>query len=186
MKKLLLLLLILSSPFFVAAQSFTGRLQATGRVVLHQSAAITRLIDGAPKQSTAQQQTGKETSSTTATATGEETASHSAPDDILLGEQTLTTQKRYSNSYTVKGYRVQVYSGNNSRAARQQAQAAAQKVKGYMPDATVYTHFNSPTWLTRVGDFRTYEEASACLHTLRQTDDFKNAIIVSCNIRVSY
>ena len=188
MKKLLLLVLILSSPFFVQAGDFTKRLQQSvdgkGRVVLHQSDAITRLVDGTAKTTVTQTATKSEGQGKTSGSPA--ISSASAPDDISLGEQTAPTQKRYAKSYTLKGYRVQVFSGNNSRTARQQAQTAAQKVKSYMPETAVYTHFNSPTWFTRVGDFRTYEEASACLYTLRQTGEFPAAIIVNCNIQVSY
>lgn len=176
---LLSLLLLVSAMLGAKAQVFTERLQEVvpgqGRVVLRQSDIITDLVNGASKA----------IKSVASGETQPQATLENSYDNIELGDQG-GQQKRYARSYSVKGYRVQVYSGNNSRTARQEAYSAAQKVKSCMPDVSVYTHFNSPTWQCRVGDFRTYEEASACLHELRQISDFGSAIIISCNVRISY
>ena len=69
-----------------------------------------------------------------------------------------------------RGYRVQVYAGNNSRQARSEANRVADKVKGEFPEMPVYTYFQPPRWLCRVGDFKSVEEAP--------TGDFKEVTIV--------
>ncbi len=56
-----------------------------------------------------------------------------------------------------RGYRVQVYAGNNSRVAR---------------------------WLCRVGDFRSIEEADAAMRRLKATGVFKEVSIVREQINI--
>lgn len=77
-----------------------------------------------------------------------------------------------------RGYRVQVYAGNNSRKARSEANAMADKVKEEFPDIPVYTYFQPPRWLCRVGDFKSVEEAHSAMRKLRATGDFKEVTIV--------
>ena len=52
------------------------------------------------------------------------------------------------------GFRIQAYAGNNTRQAKNDAYHVASRVKEYFPELTVYTSFNPPRWLCRVGDFR--------------------------------
>lgn len=77
-----------------------------------------------------------------------------------------------------RGYRVQVYAGNNSRQARSEANKVADKVKEEFPDMPVYTYFQPPRWLCRVGDFKSVEEAHNAMRKLRATGDFKEVTIV--------
>ncbi len=76
------------------------------------------------------------------------------------------------------GYRVQVYAGNNSRKAREEASEKGEKIKEYFPELPVYTYFTSPRWLCRVGDFKSIEEADAAMRNIRTTGIFKEASIV--------
>lgn len=82
------------------------------------------------------------------------------------------------------GYRVQVYAGNNSRTARNEATQMASKVKEYFPDLKTYAFFTSPRWLCRVGDFRSIEEADAMMRKLRATGVFKEVSIVKDQINI--
>lgn len=82
------------------------------------------------------------------------------------------------------GYRVQVYAGNNSRQAREEAIGVSAKVKEYFPELPVYTHFTSPRWLCRVGDFKSIEEADAMMRKLKGTGVFKEVSIVKEQINI--
>ena len=82
------------------------------------------------------------------------------------------------------GYRVQVYAGSNSRVARNEATQVGERVKGYFPEVNVYTFFASPRWLTRIGDFRSIEEADAMMRKLKSTGIFKEVAIVKDNINI--
>jgi hypothetical protein len=52
------------------------------------------------------------------------------------------------------GFRIQAYAGNNTREAKNDAYRVASRIKEYFPELTIYTSFNPPRWLCRVGDFR--------------------------------
>lgn len=83
----------------------------------------------------------------------------------------------------IRGYRVQVYAGDNTRKARQKAQNVAVQIKSYFPELAVYAHFVSPRWVCRVGDFRTYGEAQTYLRKIR-AKKYREALIVKTTILV--
>ena len=82
------------------------------------------------------------------------------------------------------GYRIQVYAGNNTRQAKNEAYAVATRIKEHFPELTVYTSFNPPRWLCRAGDFRSIEEADAMMRQLRATGVFKEVSIVKEQINI--
>ena len=94
-------------------------------------------------------------------------------------------KKVMRRSYKVNGYRVQVFAGGNSRDDKIKAQNAGNAVKQAFPSQPVYVHFYSPRWICRVGNFRTYDEASAILHQVKKMG-YKQACIVSGKITVAY
>lgn len=83
-----------------------------------------------------------------------------------------------------RGYRVQVYAGNGSRVARNEAREVGEKIKMEFPDIPVYTFFQSPRWLCRVGDYRSVEEADAVMRKLKATGKFKEVSIVREQINI--
>lgn len=83
-----------------------------------------------------------------------------------------------------RGYRVQVYAGNNSRIARQEANDVAEKIEKEFPELSVYTFFLPPRWLCRVGDYRSIEEADAVMRRLKATGHFKEVSIVREQINI--
>ncbi|MBE6275657.1 MAG: SPOR domain-containing protein [Bacteroides sp.] len=83
-----------------------------------------------------------------------------------------------------RGYRVQVYAGNNSRVARKEANDIADKIKMEFPEMPVYAFFQPPRWLCRVGDYRSIEEADAVMRRLKATGDFKEVSIVREQINI--
>ena len=100
--------------------------------------------------------------------------------------ETIDTRRKLpKRSYKVNGYRVQVLSGGNSRADKNRVQQAGNDVKAVFPELPVYVHFYSPRWICRVGNFRSYEEASHILKQLKKLG-FKEACIVSGKITVAY
>ena len=83
-----------------------------------------------------------------------------------------------------RGYRVQVYAGNNSRIARQEANDIAEQIKVEFPELSVYAFFQPPRWLCRVGDYRSIEEADAAMRRLKTTGKFKEVSIVREQINI--
>ena len=83
-----------------------------------------------------------------------------------------------------RGYRVQVYAGNNSRVARKEANEVAENIMKEFPELSVYAFFQPPRWLCRVGDYRSIEEADAAMRRLKATGKFKEVSIVREQINI--
>ena len=83
-----------------------------------------------------------------------------------------------------RGYRVQVYAGNNSRIARQEANDVAEQIRMEFPELPVYAFFQPPRWLCRVGDYRSIEEADASMRRLKAIGKFKEVSIVREQINI--
>lgn len=82
------------------------------------------------------------------------------------------------------GYRVQVYSGGNSRNSKREAEGVAARVRSGFPELKVYTMFNPPRWLCRVGDFLSIEEADAMMRKLRKEGGFREVTIVKEQVNI--
>lgn len=88
--------------------------------------------------------------------------------------------------YKAKGYRIQIFTGGNSRTDRQAARRMEQKCKKAFPELSAYVHFVSPRWICRVGDFRTREDANKYLHLIRKAKISNEARVVSCTVLLAY
>lgn len=95
------------------------------------------------------------------------------------------SKKVMRKSYKINGYRVQVFAGGNSRNDRQKAEQIGNNIKNLFPTEPVYTHFYSPRWICRMGNYRTYEEARAMLLKVKAAG-YKEAVIVKGKISVAY
>lgn len=85
---------------------------------------------------------------------------------IVDDEETVEDMKP-SASGRVGGYRIQMFSGNNARTSQGQATGRAALVNAQFPEYATYVSFDAPYWRLKVGDFRTYEDASAALARLK-------------------
>lgn len=99
--------------------------------------------------------------------------------DSLMGKMALKTTQ-------VEGYRVMVYSGNNSRSAREEANTWAQYMREHFPGAEVYVVFESPIRSCQYGDYRTREEAEAVMYKLKATKKFKEISVRKTLINIPY
>lgn len=99
--------------------------------------------------------------------------------DSLMGKMSAKTTQ-------VEGYRVMVYSGNNSRAARDEANTWAQYMREHFPGAEVYVVFESPIRSCQYGDYRTREEAEAVMYKLKATRKFKEISVRKTLINLPY
>lgn len=76
------------------------------------------------------------------------------------------------------GYRIQIFTGGNSRTDRIRANRMGGLCRSYFPELSVYTHFESPRWICRVGDFKTAEDARVYVRKMRNLKVFKELRIV--------
>jgi hypothetical protein len=68
----------------------------------------------------------------------------------------------------VSGYRIQVYSDNMQRRAKEMAQERAKMIQDSDSTLATYVTFNSPFWRVRVGNYSSYEEAAIKLRELKK------------------
>lgn len=84
-------------------------------------------------------------------------------------ENQVTPSKPHATvSGKMGGYRIQVFSDNNTRTAKTEARARARNVSARFPQYPTYVVYNSPYWRLRVGNFRTQDEANAAAHELKE------------------
>lgn len=86
----------------------------------------------------------------------------------------------------VEGYRILVYSGNNSAKAREEANEMAQFMRDNFPGAEAYVLFEPPVRTCLYGDYRTREEAEAVMYKLKATRKFKEISVKRCLINLPY
>ena len=116
---------------------------------------------------------------------GKVTVHQDAGIPALLGSRYVkATATEAQRTLKSRGFRVQVYAGNNSRQARNEANRVAEKVKEEFPEMPVYTYFQPPRWLCRVGDFKSIEEAHVAMRKLKSTGNFKEVAIVREQINI--
>ena len=172
MKYTFALALWLGTSALNAQQTFTDRLQqvveSAGRIILHQDKSITDLVNNTKKSATAP--ANKRQVDTTTTS---QLPDSLATDSLAIGPKVK-----------IKGYRIQVYFGDNSRKGKTEARAAGLRFRNYFPYQPVYVSFVSPHWLCRIGDFRTMEEAGEVLRQIREMGIFREAVVVKSKINV--
>ena len=114
-----------------------------------------------------------------------ETVSHQEASASATTETVVDTRKKVmTNTRKVNGYRVQVFSGGNTRADRIKAEQIQGAMKAAFPGQPVYTHFYSPRWICRMGNYRTYAEAEKILKQVKAMG-YKQAVIVKGKISVA-
>ena len=100
-----------------------------------------------------------------------------------VDETRIVTKRIKKGTQKVRGFRVQVYSGGNTRIAHQQADKAGQKAKELFPDQPVYVHFYSPRWMCLVGNFTNYNAAKKIMRTLR-SEGYPHANVVRMMVTI--
>ena len=95
--------------------------------------------------------------------------------DSLIG---TVSEAESGTKIKAKGYRIQVFSGNNTRASKEKANEADRYIRDKYPDLPVHTEFKNPRWRCTVGDFLYYEEAYEVLRKLKKETPYKGIIIL--------
>lgn len=176
----LVILNALTCLTLAAQQRYTDLLQNTvdgqGKITLYQSEKITSLVNGTTVAKAVASVVQR------VSQTSQQIPQHQRDSvDSVSGMFKTEGQKM-----RVNGYRIQVYSGDNSRRGKNEAAAMGRRVKGMFPELPVYTHFSSPHWICRVGDFRTYEEANEYFRQMKASGMFAEAVMVRCKVIVYY
>jgi hypothetical protein len=203
-----LTLFIVHCSLFISpadAQTFTQRIQKSaqgqGTITIHQDKAIDNLVNGTTvtptatqakpatstsqaekKQTTPHKDNNRETIPTVPVATPSVSSSSSSETTVPAIDTVDVAKVR---TYKVMGYRVQAFAGGNSRKDRQKAEQTGNQLRALFPNEQVYTHFYSPRWICRIGNYRTYEEAHQMLQEVKNLG-YTSATIVKGKISVPY
>ncbi|MDR3653997.1 MAG: SPOR domain-containing protein [Paludibacter sp.] len=84
----------------------------------------------------------------------------------------LLANKRYTNSQDqemTNGFRVQVFSSNVQRTAKNEAFRIEKQIQDAFPNEAVYVNYSSPFWKVRVGDYKTQADAQKFKNQLIET-----------------
>lgn len=95
-----------------------------------------------------------------------------------LSSSTITNQLRDTSSSSsisrepvstskARGYRIQVYSGNDQKKSRTEAYSRRDIVRRSYPNMDVTIAYHSPVWRVRAGNFRSREEAQQALNEMK-------------------
>lgn len=95
--------------------------------------------------------------------------------DSLIG---TVSEAESGTKIKAKGYRIQVFAGNNTRASKERANEVDRYIRSKYPELPVHTEFKNPRWLCTVGDFLYYEEAYDVLRKLKKETPYKGMIIL--------
>lgn len=74
-----------------------------------------------------------------------------------------------TNYRKARGYRIQVYSGNNQQRSKREAESRQAQVRNAFPELEADVRFNSPFWRLRVGHFQNKEDADEVLKEMKKT-----------------
>lgn len=80
---------------------------------------------------------------------------------------TTGTASSSRNFVRAKGFRIQVYSGNNQRLSKNEAESRRNTIRSTFPAMDVTVAYNSPNWRVRAGHFQTREQADQALEQMR-------------------
>ena len=178
MRKTFFATLLLTALPHVSGQTFTAHIRATeggkGRVTIVQSERIEALVNGLPREEKTEAPTKP---AAPAPTTRNEAAEAAKTARTATGYNAGTRQR-----YKAKGFRIQIFTGGNSRADKDNAAQAGRKVKAVFPELSVYTHFVSPRWVCRVGDFRSREDAEKYVSLIRRSGFTQECHIVVCTV----
>lgn len=94
--------------------------------------------------------------------------------DIILTDPEVSIKKKDTRdaSGRMNGYRIQVFSdGRNQSSLEARAKARGNAIVARFPKyrGQVYTYSSAPNWYTRIGNFRTEEEARKALDELKRS-----------------
>lgn len=160
----------------------TGTKEATKSAIKSQTAQ--KSTSKTTSESSEKAQPKRATTSNTTTKAASNKADSVTPPPAKKEEEKPLPYALAGPRVAMQGYRIQVYSGGNSRQARTTALSVGQKCQSVYPELGVYTAFVSPRWVCYVGDFRTHGEAQVYANRMRASGGFRQATVVRSKVLV--
>ena len=104
---------------------------------------------------------------------------------IFAAGATIEAQNRVPRKrIRIDGWRIQVFTGGNTHNDKIEAQTLGNRARIWYSEHTVYTHFKSPHWTCRIGDFQKREDAEEVLKQMRRSGRFPKATIIKSVINL--
>lgn len=173
MKRLFLYVLLSISAVAIYAQQFTEVLRTKnnrgGVVVVQHSAVIDSLVNGLK----------------VATPIKKKEATPVVRTQVTDTTTLDSLRKLEPRGYVDKqGYRIQIYSGANSRESKSAAMNIRAKSLKLFPEMKAYCNFVSPRWIVRIGDFTNRDQAMEQLKKVRESGLSKEVRLVRCKVKM--
>ena len=186
-----LLIVFILTSVYATAQTFTDHARKQnnggGRLTVVQDTELDNIVNNKRGKTTQTTQTAKKAEAKPAKkadvasddvqkknkASDKPTANTAIP-ATKPASTVRSSSSRQGNYYVARqrvasqGYRIQIYTGGNSRNDKNEAQQMRVKCQKQFPELSAYVHFLSPHWVCRVGDFNTREEAARYVTRLRK------------------
>lgn len=93
-------------------------------------------------------------------------------EQLIVNRGNSNSVSGYQSQTTVSGYRVQVFSSNTQRTAKNDAFKIEKQIREQYPNEGVYVNYSSPFWKVRIGDFKSMAQAQLFRNQL--VEDFPN------------
>lgn len=77
------------------------------------------------------------------------------------------TEAAAGTAQKIAGFRIQVFSDNNSRTAKNEARTKSQNITEAFPHLRTYVTYDAPYWRLRVGDFRSRTDAEEAAEEIK-------------------
>jgi hypothetical protein len=171
------------------AQTFTQRVQkhveGKGTVTIHQNEEIDQLVNDPTATGVQNQKPSDNKKQPEATKDNKQASTTNSTTTDSENTETEPVESARKATQKIMGYRVQAFAGGNSRKDRQTAEQIRNNIKSQIPNVAVYVHFYSPRWICRMGNYKTYEEATQVLQNVKQLG-YTAATIVKGKITVPY
>lgn len=87
---------------------------------------------------------------------------------IEIDENEFKEENQRPVNGRLAGFRIQVFSDNNTRTAKNEARSKQRIISSRFPQYQTYVMYTSPYWRLKVGDFRSQQEANNAAEELRK------------------
>lgn len=205
-------LLTLCAALFVcqtlkAQATYTDRLRQAeagkGTIVINHTAEIDRIVNGiaqtTSKSKTSSNPTINKPQHTIKTETNTPVSTNHPSKNIKTDEkkteakptpkhETASSSTTYISRarHKARGFRICIFTGGNSRTDKIKAIEMGNKCRNKFKELAAYTSFESPRWVTHVGDFRTRQEAQKYVNLIRRAHISYEVRIVASEVNVPY
>ncbi len=93
--------------------------------------------------------------------------------EMLKNRLRMDSSKEHEPAHAVTkgrtgGYRIQIFADNNPRTAKNEARTRARNVVSHFEQYPSYVEYKAPYWRTRIGNFRTHDEAEKAAAEIKE------------------